>query len=82
MTVDLVRLEAMNTFTDPEGGISERFVDAPMQSGSTMGVLSLLLGKSATAGWLVTHPFGPEHGGPQRAGRRHRNSAGPTRRSP
>ena len=36
MTVDLARLETTNTFTDPERDISERFVDVPTQSGSTI----------------------------------------------
>jgi hypothetical protein len=60
MPVDLARLQAMATFTDPAIGISERFVDVPLQSGSTVGVLSLPLEVHGSTGWVITHSFGPE----------------------
>jgi len=62
MPVDLERLEAMASFTDPVMGISERFVDVPLRSGSTIGVLSLPVGARAATGWLMSHSFGPEQG--------------------
>ncbi len=60
MPADLARLETMGTFTDPGLGISERFVDVTLESGSTLGVLSLPLGAPGTTGWVITHSFGPE----------------------
>jgi hypothetical protein len=60
MPVDLARLQTMTTFTDPAIGISERFVDVSLESGSTVGVLSLPLEAHGTTGWVITHSFGPE----------------------
>jgi hypothetical protein len=50
----------MAGFTDPTAGISERFVEVPLESGSTVGVLSLPLEARRTTGWLISHSFGPE----------------------
>jgi hypothetical protein len=61
MPVDIARLQTMATIKDPVGGISERFVEVSLRSGSTLGVLSLPTGAQATTGWVVSHSFGPEH---------------------
>ena len=74
MPVDLARLETMAAFTDPDLGITERFVDVPLESGSTVGVLSLPLGPPDTTGWVVTHSFGPEQPQSQCSRRRDRST--------
>jgi hypothetical protein len=61
MPIDIERLRSMATFTDPEMGISERFVDVPLESGATIGVLSRPTRAQNTTGWVITHSFGPEH---------------------
>jgi len=60
MPVDVARLQAMGEITDPVGGISERFVEVPLRSGSTVGVLSIPAGSPGHRGWVVSHSYGPE----------------------
>ena len=61
MTVDIARLQTMATIEDPVGGISERFVEVSLRSGSTLGVLTVPTRAPAATGWVVSHSFGPEH---------------------
>jgi pimeloyl-ACP methyl ester carboxylesterase len=60
MTVDVAMLESLSSFTEPAFGISERFVDVELRSGSTVGVLARPSGDPAPIGWLICHSFGPE----------------------
>ncbi len=60
MPVDVARLQTMSSFTDDPNGIIERFVNVPLESGSTVGVLSLPVAAHGTTGWVLTHSFGPE----------------------
>jgi hypothetical protein len=61
MPIDIERLRSLAAFTDPEAGISERFVEVSLTSGSTIGVLSVPTGTQNPTGWVITHSFGPEH---------------------
>ena len=60
MPVDVARLQAMAEITDPVGGIIERFVEVPLRSGSTVGVLSVPVASPGPRGWVVSHSYGPE----------------------
>lgn len=60
MPVDTARLRTMAEMTDPVQGISERFVEVPLRSGSTVGVLSIPTASPGPRGWVVSHSYGPE----------------------
>ena len=60
MAVDIARLRTMAEMTDTVQGISERFVEVPLRSGSTVGVLSVPAASPAQRGWVVSHSYGPE----------------------